>query len=117
MVTNRRGMSRLGCLVTLLLVVAVGYFAVNVGEVYWRYLTFRDAMKQDARFGARRTDDEIRLHLQAVADSLGLPDEASRIRIRRTESHISISSEYYERVELPLVVRDLLMSPRVEWTL
>ena len=117
MVTRRRGMTRLGCLVTLLLVVAVGYFAMNVGEAYWRYVQFRDAMKQDARFSAHRTDEEIRLHLRAVADSLGLPESARNIRIRRSQNHISISSEYYEHIELPLVVREVLMSPRVEWTL
>ena len=44
MVTRRAGASSLGCLVSLLLVAAVGYFGVNAGEVYFRFYQFQDAM-------------------------------------------------------------------------
>ena len=45
---DRPGKSTLGCLFTLLIVVAAGYFAFNVGEVYLRYYRFRDSMQQAA---------------------------------------------------------------------
>jgi hypothetical protein len=35
-VTPRRGKGRLGCLLTLLVIVAVAYFGVNIGTVYLR---------------------------------------------------------------------------------
>jgi hypothetical protein len=47
-----------------LLVTAV-YFAVSVGEPYLRYYRFLDGMKQEARFSARFTDDQIQARLAA----------------------------------------------------
>lgn len=116
MVTRARaGRSSLGCLVLLLVVVAAGYFAVNTGEAYWRYYQFQDAMKQEARFAARRGDDLIARRLRAKADSLGLPPQAIRhLTIRRRAGVIRIGSEYYETIELPLVVRQMRFAPKVE---
>jgi hypothetical protein len=112
-VTRRRGSSRLGCLVTLLLVVAVAYFAFNIGEVYLRYFRLHDAMVQEARFADNRDDATIRLRIAAVVDSLGLPDEAARIRIRREARRLIISTSYSELVELPMFVREFHFSPEV----
>ena len=119
MVTRSRpGRSSLGCLVLLLVLTAVGYFGVNVGEAYWRFYQFQDAMKQEARFAARRTDDAIALRLRAKADSLGLPEQAVKhLRVRRNTRIIRITSEYFETIELPLVVRELHFEPRVEASL
>lgn len=113
MVTERRGASRLGCLVSLLLVATVAYFGFNIGEVYLRFYRLKDAMVQQARFAHNRDDNTIRLRMAAVADSLGLPDEAGRIIIRREASRIILSTVYTERVELPLFVREFRFSPQV----
>ena len=116
MVSRRAGRSNFGCLLTLLLLVTGVYFAVNVGEPYVRYYRYLDGMKQEARFSARFTDEEIQRHLGALADSLGLPEAAGRVRVRRASNRISLSTSYYERVEMPLIVRDILFSPQAEWT-
>ena len=117
MVASRRwGRSAFGCLFSILLLVTAVYFAVNVGEPYLRYYRFLDGMKQEARFSARFTDDHIQARLAALADSLGMPEAAGRVRVRRDPSRISLSSSYYERVEMPLIVRDILFSPQAEWT-
>jgi len=108
----------LGCLFTLLLLTAALYFAVNVGEVYWRYYRFRDAMRQEARFAHMRTDQAIARRLTSVAESLGLPDGAHTVAIRRETRarRISIRAEYAERVELPGFVQTVRFSPRAEGT-
>lgn len=112
MVTSRRGAGKLGCLFSLLIAVTVVYFGANLGEVYWRYYEYRDAMQQEARFAATRSDDDIRRRLRAFADSLGLPPEAGRVNVRRGSSGISISASYVERVELPMYVREIRFQPR-----
>ena len=113
---RRRGRTSVGCLIGLLVLVTVIYFGVNIGETYLRYYRFVDGMKQEARFSARFTDEEIQGHLAALADSLGLPEGARHVRIRRAANRIAISSAYYERVELPLTVREVLFEPHIEWT-
>ena len=115
MVTRRRGASSYGCLFTLLLLAAVIYFGAKIGEVYWHYFEFKNIMDEQARFASHYTDEQIRTKLVAVADSLGLPDEASIVTIERKPHHIVISSEYVQTVELPLHVRRFSFSPRSEF--
>lgn len=116
MVTPRRGKGRLGCLLTLLVIVAVAYFGVNIGTVYLRSYRFRDAMVQQARFSETRDDAAIQRRLKAVADSLGLPEEATPVRIRREARRILISADYTELVELPMLVRAFHFNPQVNRT-
>jgi hypothetical protein len=113
---KRRGRSTLGCLFMLLLVVAAGYFAFNVGEVYFRYYQFLDSMQQAARFAGQHDDDAIRLRLSLAADSLNLPESAHHVQVRRRDHNIVIWTEYFERIELPAYVRELHFSPRAEST-
>ena len=112
MVKARAGASRLGCLVGLLLVVTICYFGFNIGEVFFRFYRFKDAMAQEVRFAETRDDATISAHLTAVADSLGLPVDAGRVKIERNAVRIVISSAYSERVELPLFVREFHFKPQ-----
>lgn len=114
MMRNRDGRVRLGCLLVLVVVSATTYFVWNAGEVWMRYYQYQDAMKQEARFAARNSDAVIRTRLIAKADSLGLPEAARRIRIRRTRHTVYIWADYTETVELPLFVREFEFSPHAE---
>jgi hypothetical protein len=111
MVTRRRGATKLGCLFSVLVVVAATYFAVSIGEVYLRYYRYRDAMHQQGRFGRQATNEAIRRHLQSLADSLGLPEDAGRLSILRGGNRISISAQYDEVVQFPGFVRTLHFAP------
>jgi len=101
-VVNRRGESRLGCLIVLLILAVGAYFAVDFGEAYFRFYQFKDAMGQEARFATTKTDDQITKRLSSLADSLQLPPGAELITIERTPTVITISSDYDEVIELPL---------------
>jgi hypothetical protein len=111
LVAPRRGASSLGCLFTLLIVAAVVYFGINVGEIYWRYYEYQDDMKQEVRFAANVSTENIILHLKAAADTLDLPVDAKVLTVRRSPREISIEAEYYERIELPMYARDVLFHP------
>lgn len=108
---NRRGASKLGCLFTTLMVVAIAYFGFGVAEVYVRSYRYRDAMANQARFARQLPDDVIRRHLRLLADSLGLPEEAGHVRIRRTNGRFEVSAEYHETLELPGFVRSVRFTP------
>ena len=114
MVRSRRGSSSLGCLFALLLLSTAVYFGVNVGEVYFRYFKYKDAMRQEVRFASHNSDQVILRHLRAQADSLGLPEAAGEVTLQRDGRHIEIESEYYEHIELPLYVREVRFNPHAE---
>ena len=99
---NRRGASRLGCLIVLLALALGAYIAVDFGEAYFRFYQFKDAMGQEARFATTRTDEQINSHLSALADTLQLPAGAELITISRGPTLITISSDYDEIIKLPL---------------
>ena len=99
---SRRGVSRLGCLLPLLILAVAAYFGVGFAEAYFRFYQFKDAMGQEARFAADKTDAQITTRLSALADTLQLPPGAELITIERTTTQIAISSDYDEVFRLPL---------------
>ncbi|MGH7668348.1 MAG: hypothetical protein ACRENQ_02550 [Gemmatimonadaceae bacterium] len=116
MVNVRRGGSSLGCLFGLLVVAAGLYFGLNIGQAYWNFYQYEDAMKQELRFNGVRPDSLIRAHLWIEADSLGLPEDAKDIAIDR-DPHtrtIRVSADYTEEIELPLTVRTFMFHPHAE---
>jgi hypothetical protein len=111
---SRSGKSSYGCLVFIVFVGAVLYFGFSIGNVYWRAYQFQDAMTQESRFAARNGNEIIIAHLRAQADSLGLPEGAKKIQIRRKPSQIWIWSEYIEVVPLPWKEQEINFNPHVE---
>ena len=114
MVRKRRGVSRLGCLVFLMILTAIAYYGFEYAEPYWRYYRYLDTMQQAARFGGTLTDEEIQLKVHAKADSLGLPAAAYRLRFLRTDRAITISADYIEIIVLPRYVKEVRFQPRAE---
>jgi hypothetical protein len=114
MVTPRRGITSLGCLFTILVVAAIVYFGVTIGEHYFRFYQYQDAIRQEVRFAAHNNDNQISRHLREQADSLGLPEAAGEVTIQRDGRHIEIESEYYDRIELPMFVREVRFNPHGE---
>jgi hypothetical protein len=113
-VAPRGGGVRLGCLLALVVVGAVLYYGGVIGDKYLRYYRYQDAFKQEVRFAAHHSDEEIKIHLRAVADSLQLPDDAQHLFLRRKPHHILIWNEYYDHVELPFMSRDFYFNPHAE---
>jgi hypothetical protein len=99
---SRVGMSRLGCLIPLLIVSVAAYFALPAAEAYFDFYRFKDAMGNEARFASTQSDEHIRIRLVALADSLHMPPGAERIMIDRSTSTITISSDYELVIKLPL---------------
>jgi Flp pilus assembly protein TadG len=92
----------MGCLLPLLILAILVYFAIDFGQVYFRAYQFEDAMGSEARFASTLTDDAITRRLGALADSLQLPPGAELITIVRSPRTISISSDYDEIIKLPM---------------
>lgn len=114
---NRRGASRIGCLLQIVVLVSLIYFGFLAGEEALAYYRFKDAMKTEARFASIRTDEVIKKRLRAFSDSVKLPAEASEINIVRDGNRIHIWSEYDQVIKLPLnKTRIVHLRPSVEKT-
>ena len=114
MVSRRRGLGSLGCLVALMLVATVLYFGVGIGEHYVRFYQYQDAMRQEVKFAAHNSDALILRHLRERADSLGLPEAAGVVNLQREGRHIEIESEYYVHIEIPLYVMEVRFNATAE---
>lgn len=112
---QRRGTSRLGCVIQLGILVAILYFAFYAGQDLLDYYRLRDAMKQEARFASTRTDAQMKDRLRNFADSVSLPPEAKEINIIRDENTIRIWSEYDQPLRLPFdIKKSVHLRPSVE---
>jgi hypothetical protein len=111
-VTPRAGAARFGCLFTLLIVAAVMYFGVNAGEVYWRYLQYKEAMDQEVRFRSFLPNARIRENLANIADSLGLPEDAGVVTVTRERGRVTVEAHYEDVIELPGYRKEIHFEPR-----
>jgi hypothetical protein len=113
---SRRGASSSGCLLSLLIFVAVLYYGVNIGEVYFRYYRLLDEMQSQARLAAGLDDGTIRRRVQAAVEEIGVPDSAGgrQLQVRRTATprQIVIETRYGETVSLPFFNHHFSFHPR-----
>jgi len=112
MVRARRGMTKMGCLMTLLVLAAIGYFGANAGQTYWRFYQYQDAMEQEVRFRANQPIPQIRTRLRNIADSLGLPPDAGIVSVKKNGKQILIEAHYEETIELPGFKKEVHFEPR-----
>ena len=115
-IRSRRGASSSGCLLSLLIFVAVLYYGVHIGEVYFRYYRLLDEMQTQSRLAPGLDDGTIQRRIQSAIEEIGIPDSAGtrQLRIRRTASprEIVIETYYSEFVSLPLFNHTFSFHPR-----
>lgn len=112
MVRARRGASQIGCLFMALVAAALVYFLFNVGQVFWNYYQYLDRMKNEVRFAAHRSDAVIKRRIELYADSLGLPEGAHHVHVKRGGQFITVWADYYDHIELPLYVHEIHFTPQ-----
>jgi hypothetical protein len=110
------GMSRLGCLFSLLLFVVGIYYGVNVGGVYLRYYRLLDEMRTQAKVAPSIDDATIRRRLLRKIDDLSLPAEARQLTVRRTlrPREIRIATTYRDTLELPFYKYVITLTPEAK---
>jgi hypothetical protein len=114
MVSDRRGGSSLGCLLSLLIFVSALYYGVHIGEVYLRYYRLLDAMRFQASIAPSVTDDVIKRRLMATADSLLGQTPVFQILRGGNPARITVEAQYRDSVDLPFFKRAFPLHPRAE---
>ena len=103
----RRGATKLGCLIQLMVLAAIGYFGTPIAEIYLKHAKFKDRVTQEARFMAQKNIPEIRQRIRFIADSMGLPEDAGIAQVRKSGGTTYIESHYEETIVLPGRTREI----------
>jgi hypothetical protein len=114
---SRQGGGTFGCLLSLVVLIAIVYMGSTLGRPYFRFQRYNAEVKSMARFAGSLSDSTIRLRLRAQVDSLGLPPAARQITIKRSvePDRVLITVEYDEVVQLLFVGEKVLhFTPRGE---
>lgn len=110
---RRRGATRLGCLLSVLLIATVAYFGIGAMKIYWRSVEFKDAMHSELLRRTKLPDRELKARYRFIADSLGLPESAGDVVIKRKNGVITVESWYEETLVLPGHQRPWAFNPVV----
>ncbi|MEO7985637.1 MAG: hypothetical protein ABI766_03815 [Gemmatimonadales bacterium] len=108
---GRRGTSSFGCLISLILLVAAGFYGYHVGQVYFRFYQLQDEMESAARMAPSLTDAVIYRRLAATSDTL--LGRILTFDIKRARN-ITIHTEYSDSVDLPLFKHIFHFKPKAE---
>ncbi len=114
-VLRERGVTRIGCLFSILVLMGVIYFGLPIAGMYVRYFRMKNEMQTQARFAPSIDDGTIRRRLLQTIENLGLPAEASQLRIRRINRprEIIISTSWEENITLPFYTWVQRFEPQV----
>src|SRR2546426_11791563 len=107
------GAGTTGCLFSLLIFVALLYYGVNIGEVFFRYYRLLDEMDSQARLASALDNGTIQRRLAAAVQDIGLPDSAARGVVRGSTSPPPgiIETPYSETVNPPFFHPTLALPP------
>ena len=113
---SRRGTSTAGCLVSLVIFLALVYYGVHLGQPWVRYYQLLDEMRVSARLAPTLSDGVIRRRLEQKVDELGLPADAKKFQITRSGKprRITITTLYSETVSVPLLNYTFHFAPEAE---
>jgi hypothetical protein len=70
-------------LIKIVIALIVIHGAFRIGNAYWNFYRYEDALQQLGQFGERRTDRQLCDEAMSTAGTYGVPIAASGLTIRR----------------------------------
>jgi hypothetical protein len=97
----QRGEGRFGCLVGLVILLAVGLVAFRLIPIKVKSADLRDTIIDESKSAGRHGDKAIRANIVRKAEQIELPVTPEDIKIRRANNYIRIEVTYTVPVEFP----------------
>lgn len=98
---HQRGSGRIGFLFSLAVLGAVIFVGVKVVPVRIDAYQFRDVLREEARMGAlRRNDEDMLRRILNRAEELDIPLDRKNIAVRRSPGRIVVSARYEQAIDL-----------------
>jgi hypothetical protein len=95
---NVRGRGNIGCLLWLIVVVAVGHVLWKVVPVKIKTSEFYDVMQEQASFGSIKSEGAIQYEILRRAEELKIPVTKENFKVVRTREAVTVEAHY----EIPL---------------
>ena len=89
-----RGSGRLGCILWLAVLAALGHILYVAVPVKVRASTFYDFMQEEASFASIRPVPQLQREILAKAKELELPVTEANLTIKKTREAISVEAHY-----------------------
>jgi hypothetical protein len=115
---GERGGSKLSLLITLIIVVAMGFTAVKIVPIYVENYQFQDSIEAESRFALtgypKKGPDEVRADIFKKAQELDLPVKSEDIRVSITNGSVDIGTDYSVPIDLKVYQFTLQFHPHAD---
>lgn len=99
---SQLGEGQAGCIISLLILLAVGFFAYKIIPPKLKAAEMRQFVIDEGKSaGLRKGDKHIRANIMDMADELEIAVDPKDLKIRRARGKIYIDIDYVIPVELP----------------
>jgi hypothetical protein len=89
-----RGAGNIGCLLWLIVVVAVGHVLWKVVPVKIKTSEFYDVMQEQASFGSIKSVQQIQYEILRRAEQLKIPVTKENLKILRSREAVTVEAHY-----------------------
>jgi hypothetical protein len=89
-----RGAGNIGCLLWLIVVVAVGHVLWKVVPVKIRSSEFYDVMQEQASFGSIKSEQQIQYEILRRAQELRIPVTKENLKVTRARESVTVEAHY-----------------------
>lgn len=98
---SRHGQGKIGCILWLLVLIAVVGIAAKLIPVKIRSAELYDFMEEQAMFAARTKSAELKKRILRRAEELELPLTKENLLVERRAGRVRMRATYTVRIELP----------------
>ncbi|HXA78574.1 MAG TPA: hypothetical protein VNV41_15685 [Candidatus Acidoferrales bacterium] len=115
---GERGASKVSLIITLIIVVALGFTAVKIVPVYVEAYQFQDSIEAESRFALtgypKKSVDDIRDDIYKKAVDLGVPAKREDIVVNVTNGSVEIGTDYSVPIDLKVYQYTLQFHPHAD---
>ncbi len=102
---QNRGITTLGCLVSLILLIALGYVGIKVGKAFWDYYNVREQVREALVWAVGsmqpKSETEIIQRVISNVDGIGFQFTPRNVHISQTPETLTITATWTEEIEFP----------------
>ncbi|HYB21682.1 MAG TPA: hypothetical protein VEH09_12170 [Thermodesulfobacteriota bacterium] len=102
---QNRGITTFGCLASLILLIAIGFVGVKVGQAFWNYYSLREQVREALVWAVGslqpRSETEITQRVISNAERIGFELQPRNVHISQTQETLTITAAWTEELEFP----------------